>query len=116
MADVPVRATSDRFLNTSNGVISHPYLKTCKEEEFVKKVTFAKHIQIRRGEETIPTSTFVLTFDSPTPPTQIKVGYVKLNVRPYGPTPMRCFKCHRFGHERERSIEGKTLYVVNVGR
>ncbi|GFS22965.1 nucleic-acid-binding protein from mobile element jockey [Elysia marginata] len=50
----------------------------------------------------IPTNTFILTFDSPTPPTQVKAGYVKLNVRPYVPTPMRCYKCHKFGHGREK--------------
>ncbi|GFR72454.1 nucleic-acid-binding protein from mobile element jockey [Elysia marginata] len=58
--------------------------------------------QKRRGEEMIPTKTFILTFNSPTPPTQVKAGYVKLNVRPYVPTPMRCFKCHKFGHGREK--------------
>ncbi|GFS26704.1 nucleic-acid-binding protein from mobile element jockey [Elysia marginata] len=65
-------------------------------------VTFAKYIKKRRGEEMIPTNTFILTFDSPTPPTQVKAGYVKLNVRPYVPTPMRCYKCHKFGHGREK--------------
>ncbi|GFR99320.1 RNA-directed DNA polymerase from mobile element jockey [Elysia marginata] len=118
MADVPVRAT----LNTSKGVVLHPDIKTCKEEEFLKKVsgfTFTKHIQIRRGEETIPTNTFILTFDSPTPPTQIKAGYVKLNVKPYVTTSMRCFKCHRFGHGREKCrrqdpISGKCGKVSHV--
>ncbi|GFS25538.1 nucleic-acid-binding protein from mobile element jockey [Elysia marginata] len=50
----------------------------------------------------IPTNSFILTFDSPTSPTQVKAGYVKLNVRPYVPTPMRCYKCHKFGHGREK--------------
>ncbi|GFR90858.1 nucleic-acid-binding protein from mobile element jockey [Elysia marginata] len=27
---------------------------------------------------------------------------LKLNVRPYVPTPMRCFKCPKFGHGREK--------------
>ncbi|GFS13301.1 RNA-directed DNA polymerase from mobile element jockey [Elysia marginata] len=105
MAGVPVWASPDRFLNTSKGVVSHKDLWKCKEEEFLKicpGVTFAKHIKKRRGKEMIPTYTFILTFDSPTPPTQVKAGYVKLNVRPYVPTPMRCYKCHKFGHGREK--------------
>ncbi|GFS16793.1 RNA-directed DNA polymerase from mobile element jockey [Elysia marginata] len=75
MAGVPIRATP---------VVSHPDLKRCKEEEFVKKVpgvTFAKHIQFRRGEETVPTSTIVLTFDSPSPPTQTKAGHAADNCK-----------------------------------
>ncbi|GFS07992.1 Gag-like protein, partial [Elysia marginata] len=58
MAGVPVRASPDRFLNTSKGVVSHKDLWKCKEEKFLKKcpgVTFAKHIKKRRGEEMIPT-------------------------------------------------------------
>ncbi|GFR81428.1 nucleic-acid-binding protein from mobile element jockey [Elysia marginata] len=99
MAGVPVRAGPDRFLNTSKNLLR------CKEDEFVRRcpgVTYAKHIKKRRGEEIIPTQTFILTFNSPTPPTQVKAGYVKLNVRPYVPTPMRWFKCHKFGHGREK--------------
>ncbi|GFR74001.1 nucleic-acid-binding protein from mobile element jockey [Elysia marginata] len=105
MAGVHVRAGPDRFLNSSKGVVTHKDLLTCKEDEFVRRcpgVTYAKHIKKRRGEEMIPTNSFILTFNSPTPPTQIKAGYVKFNVRPYVPTPMWCFKCHKFGHGREK--------------
>ncbi|GFR82182.1 RNA-directed DNA polymerase from mobile element jockey, partial [Elysia marginata] len=105
MAGIPVRAGPDRFLNTSKGIVTHKDLLRCKEDEFVRRcpgVTYAKHIKKRRGEEIIPTKTFILTFNSPSPPTQVKAGYVKLNVRPYVPTPMRCFKCHKYGHGREK--------------
>ncbi|GFR68197.1 Gag-like protein [Elysia marginata] len=37
MAHVPVRASPDRLLNTSKGVVSHKDLLRCKEEEFIKK-------------------------------------------------------------------------------
>ncbi|GFS23280.1 RNA-directed DNA polymerase from mobile element jockey [Elysia marginata] len=63
----------------------------------------------------IPTNTFILSFDSPTPPTKVKAGYVKLNVRPYVPTPMRCYKCHKFGHGREK-CRRQDPFAVNVGR
>ncbi|GFS16882.1 nucleic-acid-binding protein from mobile element jockey [Elysia marginata] len=59
-------------------------------------------MEVRRGGEKIRTNVFVLTFDSPTPPAEIKVGYLDLKVRPFVPTPMRCFKCHRYGHGSEK--------------
>ncbi|GFS00328.1 Gag-like protein [Elysia marginata] len=77
MAGVPVRAGPDRFLNTSKGVVTHKDLLRCKEDEFVRRcegVTYAKHIKKWRGEEMIPTNTFILTFNSPTLPTQVKTG------------------------------------------
>ncbi|GFR91774.1 nucleic-acid-binding protein from mobile element jockey [Elysia marginata] len=59
-------------------------------------------MEIRRGGEKIRTNTFVLTFDSPPPPAEIKVGYLDLKVRPFVPTLMRCLKCHRYGHGGEK--------------
>ncbi|GFR64733.1 Gag-Pol polyprotein [Elysia marginata] len=59
-------------------------------------------MEIKRGWEKIMTNTFVLSFDSTTPPAEIKLGYLDLKVRPFVPTPMRCFKCHRYGHGSEK--------------
>ena len=56
----------------------------------------------RQGEDKVPTDTIVLTFDSPKPPTSIRAAYLTLSVRPYVPNPMRCFKCQRFGHGKDR--------------
>ncbi|GBO37797.1 hypothetical protein AVEN_16093-1 [Araneus ventricosus] len=39
-----------------------------------------------------------LTFHSPKIPESVRVGYIKLTVRPYIPNPLKCFKCLRFGH------------------
>ncbi|GFR67049.1 hypothetical protein ElyMa_001987000 [Elysia marginata] len=38
VAGVPVRASPDRFLNTSKGVVLHKDLSNCKEEKFIKKM------------------------------------------------------------------------------
>ncbi|GFS10643.1 nucleic-acid-binding protein from mobile element jockey [Elysia marginata] len=65
-------------------------------------------MEVRRGGEKIRTNT---TFDSPTPPAEIKVGYLDLKVRPFVPTPMRCFRCHRFGHGRDRCRAREELCV-----
>ncbi|GFR66234.1 nucleic-acid-binding protein from mobile element jockey [Elysia marginata] len=46
-------------------------------------------------------NTFVLTFDSPTTPPEVKAVYVPFKVRLYVPTPMRCFRCQRYGYGLE---------------
>ncbi|RUS68672.1 hypothetical protein EGW08_023566 [Elysia chlorotica] len=57
-------------------------------------------IFVRKRNDKKRNNTFVLTCDSTSPPTCLKVGYSTFKVTPYIPRPMRCFKCHRFGHSR----------------
>ncbi|GFR70036.1 nucleic-acid-binding protein from mobile element jockey [Elysia marginata] len=100
-----VKVTRDAYLNTFRGVINHKDLRGSEEEEFlecISGVRSARRIEIKRGEERIKTNTYFLTFDSPTPPSEVNAGYLPVKVRPYVPTPMRCFRCHRFGHGRDR--------------
>ena len=102
--DIPVTVSAHKSLNSSRGVIRHRDLRDCSETEIVEEmanVTHARRISVRRGEDMVKTDTIVLTFDSPKPPTTIRAGYLSLNVRPYIPTPMRCYKCHRYGHGKE---------------
>ncbi|KAF0288377.1 Nucleic-acid-binding protein from mobile element jockey [Amphibalanus amphitrite] len=53
----------------------------------------------KRG--TVWTNNIILTFDSTDLPSEIRVGYVKVRVRPFVPAPMRCFRCQRFGHTKD---------------
>ncbi|GFS19254.1 RNA-directed DNA polymerase from mobile element jockey [Elysia marginata] len=114
LGGLKVKVTKDSYLNTSRGVINHRDLRGSREEEFVEwipGVISARMIEIKRGEERIKTNTYVLTFDSPTPPSEVKAGYLPVKVRPYVPTPMRCFRCHRFGHGRDRCRAREELCV-----
>ena len=43
----------------------------------------------------------ILTFNQVDTPRDVKVGFVRVRVRPYIPSPMRCFKCLKFGHTKE---------------
>ena len=65
-------------------------------------VIAARRIHVRKGDVRIPTNTIVLTFDCPKPPTSLRAGYLMVPVRPYVPFPMRCFKCHKFGHGKDK--------------
>ncbi|GFR94328.1 RNA-directed DNA polymerase from mobile element jockey [Elysia marginata] len=116
LGGLKVKVARDTYLNTSRGVINHKDLRGSKEEEFVEcipSVISAKRIEIKRGEERIKTNTYVLTFDStpPPPPSEVKAGYLPVKVRPYVLTPMRCLRCHRFGHGRDRCRAREELCV-----
>ncbi|GFS00090.1 RNA-directed DNA polymerase from mobile element jockey [Elysia marginata] len=91
LAGVKVKVTRDGYLNMSRGVVKDRDLKGCKSDEFleyVPSVINARRIEIRRGDRRIKTNTFVLTFNTPTPPQKIKAGYLPLTVRRY--VPRRC--------------------------
>ncbi|GFS23288.1 RNA-directed DNA polymerase from mobile element jockey [Elysia marginata] len=114
LAGMRVKVARDGYLNTSRGVVKDRDFKECESEEFleyVPSVINARRIEIRRGDRKIKTNTFVLTFNTPTPPQEIKAGYMPLTVRPYVPTPMRCFRCHRYGHGRNKSRAKEELCV-----
>ena len=103
--DIPVTVRPHKSLNTSRGVIKHSDFQDCAEEEFVDEfpdVIAARRIHVRKGDVRIPTNTIVLTFDCPKPPTSLRAGYLTVPVRPYVPFPMRCFKCHKFGHGKDK--------------
>ena len=103
--DIPVTVRPHKSLNTSRGVIKHSDFQDCAEEEFVDEfpdVIAALRIHVRKGDVRIPTNTIVLTFDCPKPPTSLRAGYLTVPVRPYVPFPMRCFKCHKFGHGKDK--------------
>ncbi|GFO00722.1 Gag-like protein [Plakobranchus ocellatus] len=103
--DIPETVSPHKSLNSSKGVIRSRDLRCCSEEEMVEElsgVTHARRIKVRRCEDKIQTDTVVLTFDSPKLPSRIRAGYLTLDVRPYVPLPMRCYKCQRYGHGKDR--------------
>lgn len=102
---LPITVAPHRTKNFSRGVISCYELQDTTEEEIVdglssSGVTEAKRILARRGGDTLPTNTIILTFDRTELPSEVIVGYTRVRVRPYVPNPMRCFRCQRFGHTR----------------
>ena len=105
LTTLAISVTPHRTKNTSRGVITCYDLKDTTEEEVVdglasSGVVNAHRIKARRGNELIPTNSFILTFDMTDLPREVSVGYIKVQVRPYIPSPMRCFRCQRFGHTK----------------
>jgi hypothetical protein len=101
--DVPITVTPHRSLNSSRGVIRCREFRDCDDSEVMdalrsQGVSEVKHIFAKRNDKNEPTNTFILTFNSPTPPKYVKAAYMKIVVDPYIPNPLRCYQCQKFGH------------------
>ena len=96
-----------KTLNSSRGVVRCRDLSYCTIEEIEENlssqgVTAVKRVSVRRDNTTLQTNTYFLSFNSPTVPKYIKVGFLKVNVSVYVPNPMRCYRCQKFGHTESR--------------
>ena len=95
------RAYPHEKLNTSKGVIRSRELALATEDEVASTlgkqgVKNIKRISIRKGEERIQTNTYILTFNKPQTPKEVKIGYCLESVEQYVSAPLRCFKCQKF--------------------
>ena len=109
--NVPIKVIAHSSFNSSKGVIRCSDLEGVSEEEMCQNVssqdvTSVRRINVSRNNELLATNTFVLTFNVPTLPTSIKVGYLNIPVEPFIPNPLRCFKCQHFGHG-QNTCQGK---------
>jgi hypothetical protein len=101
--DQLITVTPHRTLNTSRGIIRCREFRDCDDAEVLgalsgQGVTEIKRIKAKREGVLAPTNTIILTFNAPTPPTSVKAAYMKLDVEPFIPNPLRCFNCQKFGH------------------
>ena len=89
------RAYPHEKLNTFKGVIRSRELALATKEEIAsalgKQGVTNIRIFIRKGEEQI--QTYILTFNQPHIPKEVKIGYCLEKVEQYVPVPLRCFKC-----------------------
>ena len=102
---IPMAVTPHRTKNSCRGIISCYDLRGVSDAEITDGlspygVTHSRRIISRRGGNTVPTDSIVLTFNGNDLPASVTVGYVRVRVRMYIPNPMRCFRCQRFGHTR----------------
>ncbi|XP_055935655.1 uncharacterized protein LOC129965623 [Argiope bruennichi] len=105
LAIIPITVSAHNLLNNSKVVITCGELFNSTIEEIMKDfqpegVIHVRRISIRRDGQLLPTKHLVLTFKNPSLPESVKVGYMKLVVRPFILNPLRCFQCQRFGHSK----------------
>ncbi|XP_044741119.1 uncharacterized protein LOC123302309 [Chrysoperla carnea] len=94
-------------LNSSKGVIVCRDLLNSTIEEIreglkLQGVLDVRRMTTKRDGKVMETATYLLTFNTPNLPKTFKAAIHRLEVRPYIPAPMRCFKCQRFGHTASR--------------
>ena len=99
------RAYPDEKLNTSKGVIKSRELALATEVEIAsalgKQGVTNIRISIRKSEQRIQTKSYILTFNKPCTPNEVKIGYCLERIEQYIPAPLSCFKCQKYGHYRE---------------
>ena len=103
LVGVPISTKPHSSLNSSKGVIKCPDLRTMSETDIRDElrsqgVMEVKRVTIRKEGNRVPTNTYFLTFNTPNLPQSLKIGYLKVSVTQFIPSPMRCFKCQRYGH------------------
>ena len=103
MVGRPIRVSVHKALNSCKGVIR------CKDFEGMTEaqirsdmrdqgVIGVHRVTVRKGGDRVPTNTYFLTFSLHQLPEKVKVGWYYTPVKLFIPSPMRCFKCHKFGH------------------
>ena len=93
--------------NQSKGVIYAPKLLTIDTEEIqseLKEQNVVTVVQMMKKVENghIPLPTLILTFNSYRLPNIIKAGWLTFKVKPFIPSPLRCFHCQIFGHSIQK--------------
>lgn len=80
-----------------------------EEDEEIRKhlakdgVTYVRRIKKRNSTgNLINTPILILTFNTTKLPEEIKVGFLRVKVRMYIPSPLRCTHCQMFGHSKKR--------------
>ena len=101
MANIPIRVTVHRSLNSRKGVIRCRELSGLTEQDIrselaSQNVTYVKRIFVDQGKKA--TNTYILTFQVTELPKEIKVGYLNVKVDAFIPGPLRCYKCQNYGH------------------
>ncbi|KAF2890741.1 hypothetical protein ILUMI_15432, partial [Ignelater luminosus] len=61
-------------------------------------VVEAKRMITKRNGVFVNTASVLLTFNRIKLPGRVKVSFYSLEVRPYIPAPLRCYRCQSFGH------------------
>ena len=86
--NIDIKAYPHERLNTSKGVIRNGELSLCsimeiKNELKKQNVIDVKRITIKKQNEIIETNTYILTFNNPKTPLEIKIGYTVVKVETY---------------------------------
>ena len=104
-ANIPVKVSPHKSMNTRKVVIRCNSLENDSEDDICEELKHQDVISVKRickDKGQTPTNTFIITFGTTVLPEAVKIGYMRVRVNPYIPFPLRCFKCQRYGHGKDR--------------
>ena len=118
-----VNCTPHKSLNQCKGVIYSRDLLNYSEETLKRELEDQSVIDVRRilkKENGIvyPTPLLILTFDLLELPSILKAAWLRIKIRPYIPSPRRCFHCQMFGHLNtncRKKMKGEPEICANCG-
>ena len=87
----------------SRGVIACDDLRDMADKDIAEELSDVGVIAARRLGKS---DSIVLSFASETPPQRVFIGFRSILVRTYVPEPLRCYRCHMFGHASGRCKRG----------
>ncbi|XP_017462712.1 PREDICTED: uncharacterized protein LOC108356090, partial [Rhagoletis zephyria] len=98
-----IEITQHKTLNHSKGVIYCNDLRGLQEDYILSELDTQNVIEVKKilkksDYELIETGLIILTFETTNLPSEIRIGYEKVNVWPYIPLPLKCNNCLRYGH------------------
>ena len=116
--------TPHHTFNHTKGVIFSRELMKFSEEKLLQEFEDQKVIEVKRimkkeNGELCPQPLLILTFDLLKLPETISAAWHNIKVRPYIPSPRRCFYCQAFGHLNtncRKKAKGEPQVCVNCGQ
>ncbi|XP_070500027.1 uncharacterized protein [Chironomus tepperi] len=101
--DATIQVTEHKTLNSCRGVIRAYELQNEDSETLLnylqpQQVTDVRMHTKQINGHPVNTGLVFVTFGVNLLPEYLTVGLLRIRVRPYIPSPMRCYACHKFGH------------------
>lgn len=113
-SEVKVDISEHERLNKVRGVIRCRELIGISNDEILFEMQDQYISEIRRltrkenGVE-IEIGTYFLTFSTTTLPDYVNIGFIRCSVKPYIPSPLRCFNCLKLNHSKENCRNSSRL-------
>ena len=110
--------------NQCRGVIYAPELLSIDASEIQSELEDQNVVKVVRmmkkaRDQLLPLPTLILTFRTYRMPNNIKAGWLNFRVKPYIPSPLRCYHCHMYGHSIQKCkkrMNQEPSICVNCGK